>query len=205
MRASLRDARPLNWIMAEAARVVYRLQPLSRFSGRRGAKVFCTSAMATGPMSGVADSNGFGYAVAHCQGESFYDLSAVPQRRLLPLASFRNDGFCVHARGVPTLALPHVRPTVLFLEGRAELFPFRPLPSMRKFRSRAYFARPRRGWDDVPRQAPPAFSCLSLRSLPGAILQHPPGPKDPSVHVVRGGAQRSRGGGWRKLVLFVAS
>jgi hypothetical protein len=57
--------------MAEAARVVYRLPPLSRFSGRRGAKVFCTSAMATTPISGVAVRNAFGYPVAHCRGSRF--------------------------------------------------------------------------------------------------------------------------------------
>jgi hypothetical protein len=185
--------------MAEAARVVYRLPSPSCFLGRCGAKLSCAAAMATRLISGVAVRNAFGYAVAHRRGEPFYDLSAVPQRRLLSLASFRNDGFCVHARRVPAVALPHVRPEVLFLAGRAELFPFRPLPPMRKFRSGAYFARPRGGWDDVPRQAASAFSCLSLRSLPGAILQHPPGAKDTFVHAVRDGTQRPRGGGWREL------
>ena len=180
--------------------IVCRLQAV--FWAGVVANMLCAAAMATRPMSGIADSNGFGYAVAHRQGEPFYDLSAVPQRRLLPLASFRNDGFCVHAGGVPSVALPHVRPKVLFLAGRAELFPFRPLPTMREFRSGTYFARPRGRWDDDVGQALPALPCLPLRSLPGAVLQHPASPKNPSLHGTRSREQRPRDGGWRKLILY---
>ena len=177
-------------------------RPQAVFWGRVAAKAFYPAAMATRLMSGVADSSAFRYAVAHRRGSAFYDLSAMPQRRLLSLASFRDDGFCVHARGVPSMALPHVRPKVLFLAGRAELFLFRPLPTMRKFRSRAYFARPRGGWDDDVGQALPALPCLPLRSLPGAVLQHPASPKNPSLHGTRSREQRPRDGGWRKLILY---
>ncbi len=134
-------------------------------------------------------------------GEAFYDLSTVPQRRLLPLASFWNDRFRVHAPGVPPVALPHVRPKVLLLAGRTELFPFRPLSPMRKFRSRAYFPRPGGRWDDDVCQALPALPRLPVRSLPGTVLQHPASPKNSSLHGTRSREQRPRDGGWRKLIL----
>lgn len=190
--------------MAEAARVVYRLPLLSVFWAGAGvvAKVFCVAAMATRPIWGVADSSAFGYAVAHRQGESLYDLSAVPQRRLLPLASFRNDGFRVYARGVPAVAVSYVRSKVLCVACSAELLSFCTLPSMREFRSGAYFARPRGRWDDAVCQALPAHPGLPMRSLPGAVLQHPASPKNPSLYGASSGEQRAGGGGWWKLVLY---
>ena len=115
-------------------------------------------------------------------GRVVYDLSAVPQRRLLPLASFRNDGFRVYARGVPAVAVSYVRSKVLCVACSAELLSFCTLPSMREFRSGAYFARPRGRWDDAVCQALPAHPGLPMRSLPGAVLQHPASPKNPSLY-----------------------
>ena len=190
--------------MAEAARVVYRLPPASRFFffGQAWCQDVLCGRHGNTADAGRCRQQRFWLCCRPLPGEAFYDLSTVPQRRLLPLASFWNDGFYVHARGVPSVAVSYVRPKVLFLAGRAELFPFRPLPTMREFRSGTYFARPRGRWDDDVGEALPALPCLPLRSLPGAVLQHPASPKNPSLHGTRSREQRPRDGGWRKLILY---